>query len=247
MSSTDESSFFHNKKCPPDLMAGFRKALSFFPELQNTFIFIHEMSFYGVQHTVRSYPPYVILHWPKSKWVYPIILNKTRGISINFHDLSFDEQVGLLAHELAHISDFIKFSRYDIMKFTFKYAFNKNFVKNLEEKTDTKTIAKGAGIYLMKWRLYAFKARLEKPYREMADTYMTPDQILIKMKTFPNFYPEKVISNFRADINNLNINKKIHEISFSRNIKHSIKTIFDFLIQFVKMFYLIPIKRFHLK
>ena len=246
MQSLEESNMV-NKKCPHDLRGGFQKALSFFPELKNVPIFIHEMRFYGVQHTVRSYPPYVILHWPKSKWVYPIILNKTKGISINFYDLNFDEQVGLLTHELSHISDFIKFSRYDILKFTFKYAFNKNFVKKLEKDTDIKVISRGGGIYLMKWRIYSSRARIARPYREMADTYMTTSEFLKEMKLFQNLYSEDILRNFQVEVDELQTNKKVYNISVYRNFKHSIKTIFDFLIQFVKMFYLVPVKRFHQK
>lgn len=42
------------------------------------------------------------------------------------------------------------------------------------------------------------------------------------------------------------LNRK-KNISFLRKIKHSLKTIFGFIPEFIKMFYLITIKKIHLK
>jgi hypothetical protein len=42
------------------------------------------------------------------------------------------------------------------------------------------------------------------------------------------------------------INKKI-KMSLSRKIKHTIKTIFGFIPEFIKMFYIITIKKIHIK
>lgn len=198
-----------NKKCPDKFLEVFKKALSFFPELENTSIFVHEMPFYGVQHTTRAYPPLVILHWPKSKWTFPIVINKNKNINIPFSNLTREQQVGILAHELSHITMYINFSRRDILYFSIKYALNKEFVRKIERETDLRVIEKGAGIYLLKERIYASIYRENNPYPEVQDTYITQIELIENFKKYPNLYSQEDINDFISQLENIKKEGKI--------------------------------------
>ena len=240
----------NNKKCPEKFVDVFEKALSFFPELENVSIVVHEMPFYGVQHTTRAYPPIVILHWPKSKWTFPIVINKNRNINIPFSDLTEEQQIGILAHELSHVTKYINFSRRDILWFSVKYALNKEFVRKIEKETDLKVIEKGAGVYLLKERIHASYFRLNNPYPEVEDTYITQIDLVENLKKYPNLYSENDINTFVSQLENVKNEGKIShlppKVSISRKIKHSVKTIIGFIPGFVEMFYIITIKKIHL-
>ena len=78
-----DSVIMYKKKAPDIFLEPFRKALSYFPELRDIFVFVHETHLFGVQHTLRAYPPLTVLHWRKSKWVYPIVINQNKDINNN--------------------------------------------------------------------------------------------------------------------------------------------------------------------
>jgi hypothetical protein len=137
----------YRKKSPQKFKSVFEKALSCFPELHDTYVWIHEKSLFGVQHTLRAYPPFVVLHWPKKKWVYPIVINKNKTKNLSFYNLTQDEQVGLILHELSHISVYIKCTRMDIAKYyMYKYSTNKVWVRRNGEGDGYESIyEKGGG------------------------------------------------------------------------------------------------------
>jgi hypothetical protein len=175
----------YNKKCSNKFLKAFTKALSFYPELKNIYIIIYETKLNGVQHTLRAYPPLVTLHWSKSNWVYPIVINKKNNINLSFYNLNFEEQVGLLSHELSHISTYVGYSIKDVIKFSTKYALNKIFVKKIEKETDLDVIKRGLGLYLLKSRIAYDNFRKYKKYEETEDTYLTTTEIISYLKKIP--------------------------------------------------------------
>lgn len=248
-SNTD--SWLYKKKTSEIISKPFEKALGYFPELHDTYIFTHEALFYGVQHTVRSYPPLVILHWPKSKWVYPIVINKHSKVNISFYTLTEEQQVGLLLHELSHISTYINYSRSDIIILSFKYLINKKFVRNVEKSTDMKVIKKGAGFYLLAYRLHIAEFRINHVYPETQDTYMTPDELIDNMKKYSELYESEKLEVFIKKLEEVEKNNRSimvrPTISFTREIKHSLKTLVAFIPAFIEMFYHITIKKVYRK
>ena len=74
----DPNQWKHNKVIPPHLEEVFYKTLSFYPELKDTYIVIIESKFYGIQHTLRSYPPLLSLLNKKEARVYPIAINTNK-------------------------------------------------------------------------------------------------------------------------------------------------------------------------
>ena len=238
------------KKAPDKFKNVFLEALSYFPELDNTFVFLYEMPFFGVQHTSRSYPPLVILHWPKRKWVFPIVINKNKNINLPFENLNFEQQVGILSHELSHLAAYVNFSRRKILAFSIKYLFSKKFVRKIEQETDLRAIKNGAGIYLLDERIFSFEYRMNNPYPEVEDTYMSPREIIECLKRYPSLYDKGKIESYDIKLKNIKNNNLLVVpscITFSRKVKHILKTIIGFIPGFMGMFYIITIKKIHLK
>ena len=242
----------HNKKSPEKFKEIFKIALSYFPELQDTYVWIHEKSLFGVQHTLRAYPPFVVLHWTKKKWVYPIVINKNKTKNLSFYNLTQDEQIGLILHELSHISVYIKCTRMDIAKYyMYKYSTNKVWVREMEKETDVRVIERGGGEYLYNARLHFLKFRIQNKYLETEDTYMLPSEFLDQMKRFPDLYSIQTIEKLRSDFESVKNIQGYKEIShgtipISRKIKHGIKTVYSFIPEFLQMVYLVLLKKDHL-
>ncbi len=241
----------HHKKSPNIFIKPFSEALTYFPELNNIYILIQETSFHGVQHTLRAYPPLVTLHWKISNWVYAITINKNKNINLSFYDVPFEEQVGFFLHELSHIAYYINFKKRDVFLFSIKYLFNKEFVRKLEKETDLRVIEKGGGVYLVLQRILLLNFRQNKPYKEVADTYITINELIENLKKYPNLYKKEEIEMCIDKYNEIKNTNTIHHpqsyISITRKIKHTLKTVLAFIYAYPEMFYLITIKKTHLK
>lgn len=227
----------------------FMKALVYFPELQNTYIFIRETNFKGVQHTVRAYPPMVTVFCKISNWVYPIDINKNTKINIPFDSLTPEQQIGLFLHEFSHISEYVKFSRSMMFRFSFLYFLNKKFVRRTEHETDIKVIEKGAGFYLLSFRIHQLSIRMKNPYSETGDTYLTAQEIITYMKNMPDIYSVSELKNYEDTLTSIVINNQEvvsnPKISFYREITHSFKTAYTFIPILFQMIYIINIKKIH--
>ena len=236
-----------NQKVPKEFQPAFEKALNHFPELFDKYIFVYKTRFFGVQHAFRAYPPIFNLLSPKSKWVYLVAVNKRRSVRIIFSSLSLEEQVGLLAHELSHSSAYSDFSRIGLIIFSIRYAFSKKFVKRIEEETDLRVISRGAGKCLFMERIALFKFRLSRPYPETEDTYITPVEVLENLKKYPHLYTDKDLaecsSQLELIVEKLKLTYLPSRISGKRKIKHSLKTLMAFLPEFLKIFYIVVIKK----
>ena len=154
-------------------------------------------------------------------------------------------------HELSHIFTYANFSRREILKFSFFYAVDKEFVRKIEKETDLEAIKRGAGIYLLEDRIELFNFRISKPYPETEDTYIVLDEIIENLKEYPDLYSKESIEAESFKIQKLKEQIKKNSlpdhISISRKLKHTYKTIFGFIPEFIKMFYVITIRKTHLK
>ena len=50
----NDLTIMHKKKSPEIFLEAFQKALSYFPELHDVYILVHETHLFGVQHTLRA-------------------------------------------------------------------------------------------------------------------------------------------------------------------------------------------------
>lgn len=124
-------------------------ALSQYPELKNVRI---EFVYDKIRTTMAARPMASALFFKKKNRIYRIYINtdsaRVRGVLL--HQLPFDAQVGIIAHELAHIFDYESKNIWSLVKTGVGYLFAGYRVK-LEKQTDMTVIKRGLG-----WQLYSF-------------------------------------------------------------------------------------------
>lgn len=177
-----------NKQLPPGYELPALIALSYFPELKNTHI----------QFIVK--PAYSLL---QTRPVGHGIFNrKTRRFSITISDstfykldpikmsnMGFNAQIGVLGHELSHVSDFIRRSFINLAMSGVKHISSK-YIDRFEYKTDSICTAHGLGYQLLAWSKFVRSAlhtsnydgadNINKPM--MHERYMNPATIEEHMK-----------------------------------------------------------------
>ncbi len=152
-----KKAFSKNKVVPKHLENLFYETIAHYPELKDTYLFVKETKFYGVQHTLRAYPPLLSLPNKREDRVYPIVININRNVPISFYSLSEEQQRGVFAHEMAHIADYTKRTSLQIIGLLFNLIISRAFVKKFENSTDKTAIARGLGKYLSEFREYVPK------------------------------------------------------------------------------------------
>ncbi len=150
-------------------------ALSYYPELKNVTI---KFKSNKLNSTMAARPTYGSVFKRKGKRKYVITLNDKQSVNVPFDSASFNAQVGVIGHELAHISYYEKEKAGKLRRLTFKYL-NKKFRAKFEKDTDKRAVLHGLG-----WQLYAWKSFVEhypyvpKEYLEYkAKTYLGSAQI----------------------------------------------------------------------
>jgi hypothetical protein len=117
------------------------------------------------------------------KMLQPILLEK----------LSFNAQVGVLGHELAHVSEFNSKSGFFFVKLALKHVFNKRAIDRFEYNTDKRCIDHGLGFQLLSWsNEVRQKLNLEKwgganNPKTKRERYMNPETILGIIQTLPTY------------------------------------------------------------
>ena len=145
--------YANNKIFMPKLELQALIALSHYPELKDVNIIFKRKK---LKTTMAAKPTNTSAFKRKGKRTYLIHLNDyPESVKIPFDSATFNAQVGVLGHELAHISYYEETSAWKILGLAFKYL-NKNFRVNFEKDTDKRTILHDLG-----WQLYAFKLHVK--------------------------------------------------------------------------------------
>ncbi len=166
-----------NKVIPPHLEATFYEALAHYPELKETYLIVVETKFYGIQHTLRSYPPLLSLPNKRKDRVYPVVINTTKGIPNSFYDLTKEEQKGILVHELGHTLDYSQRTSFAIIGFTCNWLV-KSFIPKLERAIDRTAISRGCGRELFHYRKNVIATTPPELAAYLKETYMGPEEIM---------------------------------------------------------------------
>lgn len=135
-----------NKIFPSAYLIEFCVAESYYPELINTHIIVKEKNI----HTVMAARPDIFSYLKrKSKRTYVIFIDTLfYGKKGLFYDLYFNARLGVIGHELAHISTYNHKSFPGLVGYGIQYLFNR---KKLEHQTDELAISHGLG-----WQLYDY-------------------------------------------------------------------------------------------
>ncbi len=115
----------------------------------------------------------------KNRRHYIIRINNDAGrTGFLMQDLTTDEQIGVLGHELAHVVDFSHRNFFGMIGFGLSYL-NKHKRRELERATDLRTINHGLAPELLEWSTFALKSPLTTPtYKQMRKRfYLSPGEI----------------------------------------------------------------------
>lgn len=124
-------------------------ALSYYPDLIDVNI---EFRLHKIKTTMAARPKYYKILRSGKKRNYLISINKRdncMGI-VFFNHLPFDAQVGVIAHELFHVSDYVHRNFFGVAGFGIKYLTIKGRRKT-ENRTDEAVIEHGLGYELSKY------------------------------------------------------------------------------------------------
>jgi hypothetical protein len=176
---------YGNKKVLPkgyELQA--LRALSFYPELLRERI-VFRFKDQNIAHS--SAPSFLSLLNPFRQRKYFITISQILPIDLEptlFSHLSYNAQIGVLAHELAHTSEYVRKSSLWIVVLGIKYVLGvfKSYKHHFEQETDKRAINHGAGYQLREWS----KAVHEYHIRDgRGENYLSEQQITAILKVHP--------------------------------------------------------------
>lgn len=167
-------------------------ALSHYPELKEVSIdFLVEPAFLPLAS--RPDPVTVLFPWINRKYLV-IISNESADFfePILMRNLPFNEQVGVVGHELAHTLYYMNKSSLQLGCIAYCYEYDNDFHTNFERDTDKRGVAHGLGYQLYDYAFFvrrAFGNSEEEIAAEEGDTYLSPHEILEEMEEY-DFYQE---------------------------------------------------------
>ena len=185
---TIEKQFSKNKIIPLKYQKPILIALSHYPELADAHI---EFKLTNSKTPLMARPSVwsTFVNAKHRRYIISIS-EKTSGAfePIFLRNLSFEAQIGVLGHELSHISDF--HSRWGIyyLKLLFMQLSSSSLDK-MEYDTDVRAIKHGLGNQLLKWSTEVRSKLNIKEWNGVKETkgdkgrYMNPDQIRDSVKT----------------------------------------------------------------
>ncbi len=175
-----QSKYGKNKVLPHGYELQCLIALSYYPELKNTSI---EFVKKNIDATMAARPKMWSTLQGRKNRKYRIFINTNAdrdGLLLS--EVSFNAQVGILAHELAHILYYTNKSSWSIVGNGVAYV-SKKFRTKFERATDERTIQHGLG-----WQLHEFTSTTlnskhvpedYKAYKKRV--YLTPEEIRQQM------------------------------------------------------------------
>jgi len=153
-------------------------ALSKYPELKNISI---TFKYHKLKTSLACRPKNSFIFRKKSKRKYNIFINnkseKLNGILLK--DVPFNAQVGVIAHEIAHIIDYSKKSNLKVIATGFNYLSVKKREK-LEKATDSIAISRGFGWQIYDWIHFILnKPNISEEYKNYKkQVYLEPKEII---------------------------------------------------------------------
>jgi hypothetical protein len=160
-------------------------ALSHYPELKDIPI---EFVFEKCHPPLASQPAKSSIFLPAKKRMYVVKISKEAEASIEpvlLRNLTFNQQVGAIGHELGHITDYISKTSIELIGIGIGY-FIPHFKTRLESKTDLIAIRHGLGYQILDYAELIAKLKKKYPenkyYRTYYNYYLTPGEIKEKMR-----------------------------------------------------------------
>lgn len=127
----------------------------------------------------------------KKNWRYTIAVSTESLKFLNpiiVKNLSDSSKIGVLGHELSHVSDFHSHKRGYMLKVLFGHISSK-YLDRFEFETDHIAIKHGIGKYLLSWSAETSeKIKQNKFKKQGKERYMLPKTVVEYMKKYPEIY-----------------------------------------------------------
>lgn len=156
--------------------------LAYYPDLKDIpihFVYSHEKT------TMASRPD--VSSFLKGDRAYNVFINNdTTFEGILLSDVPRKAQIGIIAHELAHILQYESYNTMGIVQLGLMYMDDES-KRLFERETDERTISRGFGEYLKAWAQYSMydSPKATQEYKEFKKRiYMNPDEIEKEMANY---------------------------------------------------------------
>lgn len=186
--STRYSRYQKRKNIPNEIKPQVLIALAYYPELHHTNIRIRNRK---RKTPLASRPQMWSIFKKRNNRTYVITISSTTTSKLKpilFHRLPYNAQIGVIGHELAHISDYKQKSTLQLLELALSLLSSKN-VDKFEFETDLNCINHGLGYQLYDWSQYVrhvlnipeWRGTLQTNYRIKSSVqgqrYMNPKTI----------------------------------------------------------------------
>ena len=187
--------FGKHKKIPASIEKPFLIALSYYPELKDTPIRFRIKK----RHTpLQTRASWTGLFKRKKIRDYVITISDSTEPMLTpvlFKNVSFNPQIGVAGHELAHVADFSRYSSLRIIWHGIKNV-SRKYIDKFEFKTDSICIAHGLGYQLLAWSENLRKKMNSINWRgadnahkqQNTERYMNPATIQQRINTNPLYH-----------------------------------------------------------
>jgi hypothetical protein len=158
-----------NMKLPEGFEKAFLLSLLHYPELKNTHIRCVQRKRFVPLTTMPTFFS-TLFHKKENRRYLIIISKKSKPIldSITLRFIPFNAQVGVLGHELAHVSFFTKQNFWGVMRVA-RGNLSKKYLDKMEFATDQSTIDHGLGWQLLSWSEYSREILAKKYFKDIPD------------------------------------------------------------------------------
>jgi len=159
-------------------------ALSYYPELSEENI---RFTYGAINSTAQTTVTVGSILKKINKQYIIIINNDLKKTGLLLSDASFNEQVALIGHELAHVVDFQDRGFFDMVWWGISYLIVKQRTR-IEIRADLTTIRHGLGWPLYQWADFVLNhSSANRRYLKMKRTkYLQPNEMLEYMKKYEN-------------------------------------------------------------
>lgn len=169
-------------------------ALSHYPELKETRIEFRVKPAF-IPLSSRPDPISVIFPWVKRKYLVVISNASTDYFEpILLENIPFNEQVGIIGHELAHSVFYLDKCSLALTGIAYRYSTDDDYRTQFERETDKRAIAHGLAYQMYDFAFFVRKAfgdTQEEIAAEEGDMYLSPKEIASEMGRY-GFYRDSL-------------------------------------------------------
>jgi hypothetical protein len=171
-----KAKYGQHKNFTPETELAALLALSFYPELRNTPI---NFKYKEIKTTMAARPRAAM---PLSrKRSYNIYINSQASLvgGVNYAELNLEQQLGIIAHELAHIVQYEQKDNLQLLLMGLRYKWSPDFKVKMERATDQLVIDHGLAGPLRAFSCYVlYESKASDSYKEFKrKNYMLPEEI----------------------------------------------------------------------